>query len=353
MPIGLSMFCENGPTFERQLSGEEQAFHASRHFSDIYLLIEMLSIHCLAVEAAQTFERAVAPRAFGPQSVAMVFEGRLSQYVAKNFQQPDLLVDSETSEQLTAKGDDITSVLGLAETLTLSRDPHFKLYTDDPYILRTLKRLVDCATGTTDASREIDLGFEILVNLVCEKQEVVRPVLSMMREVAELPNFDRAALWHQLCANEDEILRIQKRVMKEKNALTESLKSADAARKRFDEELKRYARRRNMLLSVRRILMGWNPNCRLASKTSITSRLNFRKKCQGMLLCMIHTIQQLKGSPVGSPLVSPHNLAHTRGSYPIAPPPMAVGLLPLDQNRVGIHSNGHVNGEVRPLFDHS
>ncbi|CAA3028538.1 TRAF-like family [Olea europaea subsp. europaea] len=70
-------------------------------------------------------------------------------------------------------------------------------------------------------------------------------------------------------------------------------------------------------------------------------------------LRQIHTIQQLKGSPVGSPPVSPHNLAHTHGSYPIAPPPMAVGLLPLDQNRVGIHSNGHVNGEVRPWFDHS
>ncbi|CAA3028537.1 TRAF-like family [Olea europaea subsp. europaea] len=126
MPSGLSMFCENGPTFERPLSGEEQAFHASRHFSDIYLLIEMLSIHCLPVEAAQTFERAVARRAFGPQSVAMVLEGRLSQYVAKNFQQPDLLVEGETSEQLRAKGDDITSVLGLAETLTFSRDLHVK-----------------------------------------------------------------------------------------------------------------------------------------------------------------------------------------------------------------------------------
>lgn len=62
----------------------------------------------------------------------------------------------------------------------------------------------------------------------------------------------------------DNNLCMLQRVMKEKNALTESLKSADAARKRFDEELKRYARRRNMLLSVRHILMGWNPNCRLA-----------------------------------------------------------------------------------------
>ena len=34
---------------------------------------------------------------------------------------------------------------------------------------------------------------------------------------------------------------MSQRVMKEKNALTERLKSAEAARKRFDEELKRFA----------------------------------------------------------------------------------------------------------------
>lgn len=36
-------------------------------------------------------------------------------------------------------------------------------------------------------------------------------------------------------------LSILQRVMKEKNALAERLKNAEAARKRFDEELKRYA----------------------------------------------------------------------------------------------------------------
>lgn len=41
--------------------------------------------------------------------------------------------------------------------------------------------------------------------------------------------------------NELLVFWILQRVMKEKNALAERLKSAEAARKRFDEELKRYA----------------------------------------------------------------------------------------------------------------
>ncbi|KAL2471897.1 TRAF-like family protein [Abeliophyllum distichum] len=525
MTDGLFIFGENGPTSERPRSGEDQAFHASHHFSDIYLLIEMLSIHCLTIEAAQTFERAVARGAFVPQSVAMVLERRLSKYVAVNFQQPDVLMEGETIEQLRAQRDDFTSILGLAETLTLSRDPHVKgfvktlytmlskSYTDESYRLRMLKRLVDRATSTTDAGREIDLDLEILATLICEEQEIVRPVLSMMREVAELANIDRAALWHQLCANEDEILRIReerkaeiasfskekailsqrlsesdatnsclksemkadidrfarerkelteqiqevesqlewvrsewddeiskltaekkilqdrlhdaetqlsqlksrkrdelKRVMKEKNALAERLKSAEAARKRFDEELKRYATEKMTREELRQSLE--DEVHRLTQTVGQTEGEKREKeeqvaRCEAYIdgmesklqaceqyihhieaqlqeemsrhaplygaglealsmkeletishiheegLRQIHTIQQRKGSQAGSPLVSPHNLAHTHGLYPIAPPPMAVGLPPLNPNGVGIHSNGHVNGGAGHWFDHS
>ncbi|KAA8525494.1 hypothetical protein F0562_007349 [Nyssa sinensis] len=362
-PCGLYLFGENGPTSERLHAVDEQAFCACSHFSDIYILIEMLSIPCLAIEASQTFERAVAQGAIVAQSVAMVLERRLarrlnfaSQYAAGNFQHTDVVIEGESIEQLRAQQDDFTSILVLAETLALSREPRvrgfvkmlytilFKWYADESYRLRMLKRLVDRSTSTTDNSREVDLDLEILVILVCEEQEIVRPVLSMMREVAELANVDRAALWHQLCANEEEILHIReegkaqisnmveekanisqrlteseatnsrlksemraemdcfarerkelseqlqeiesqlewlrserddeitkltaekkvlqdrlhdaemqlsqlksrkrdelKRVVKEKNALAERLKSAEAARKRFDEELKRYA----------------------------------------------------------------------------------------------------------------
>lgn len=243
MPCGLFLFGENGPTF---------------HFSDIYVLIEMLSIPCLAVEASQTFERAVARGGIMAQSVAMVLERRLaqrltltSQLVAENFQREEVIVERETFEQLRAQ-DDFTSVLGLAETLALSRDPRvrgfvkmlytilFKWYADESYRLRMLKRLVDRAVSTTDSSREVDIDLEILVILASEEQEIVRPVLSMMREVAELANVDRAALWHQLCASEDEILRLREEqkaeittVTKEKAEISQRLNESEATGNRL------------------------------------------------------------------------------------------------------------------------
>ncbi|KAH0989541.1 hypothetical protein GBA52_001024 [Prunus armeniaca] len=77
----------------------------------------------------ETFERAVARGAIVAHSVAMVLERRLAQrlnldarFVADNFQQPDAVVEGEANEQLRVQRDDFTSVLGLAETLALSRD---------------------------------------------------------------------------------------------------------------------------------------------------------------------------------------------------------------------------------------
>lgn len=533
IPCGLFLFGENGPTSERLHAIDEQAFCATRHFSDIYLLIEMLSIPCLAVEASQTFERAVARGAFVAQSVAMVLESRLAQrlnfnsrFVAESFQHTDVVVEGETNEQLRAQRDDFSSVLGLAETLALSRDPRvkgfvkvlytilFKWYADESYRGRMVKRLVDRATSTTDSSREIDLELEILVILVCEEQEIVRPVLSMMREVAELANVDRAALWHQLCTSEDEIIRMReerkaeisnlvkekaiisqrlseseatsnrlksemraeadrfarekkelseqiqevesqlewlrserdeeitkltsekkvlqdrlhdaeaqlsqlksrkrdelKRVVKEKNALAERLKSAEAARKRFDEELKRYATenvtreeiRQSLEDEVRRLTQtvgqtegekrekeeqvarceayidGMESKLQACQQYIHTLEASLQEEMSRHAplygaglealsmkeletlariheegLRQIHAIQQHKGSPAGSPLVSPHTLQHSHGLYPPAPPPMAVGLPPsLIPNGVGIHSNGHVNGAVGSWFNHN
>ncbi|XP_034683599.1 uncharacterized protein LOC117912910 [Vitis riparia] len=533
IPCGLFLFGENRPTSERLHAIDEQAFCATRHFSDIYLLIEMLSIPCLAVEASQTFERAVARGAFVAQSVAMVLESRLAQrlnfnsrFVAESFQHTDVVVEGETNEQLRAQRDDFSSVLGLAETLALSRDPRvkgfvkvlytilFKWYADESYRGRMLKRLVDRATSTTDSSREIDLELEILVILVCEEQEIVRPVLSMMREVAELANVDRAALWHQLCTSEDEIIRMReerkaeisnlvkekaiisqrlseseatsnrlksemraevdrfarekkelseqiqevesqlewlrserdeeitkltsekkvlqdrlhdaeaqlsqlksrkrdelKRVVKEKNALAERLKSAEAARKRFDEELKRYATenvtreeiRQSLEDEVRRLTQtvgqtegekrekeeqvarceayidGMESKLQACQQYIHTLEASLQEEMSRHAplygaglealsmkeletlariheegLRQIHAIQQHKGSPAGSPLVSPHTLQHSHGLYPPAPPPMAVGLPPsLIPNGVGIHSNGHVNGAVGSWFNHN
>ncbi|XP_021691259.2 uncharacterized protein LOC110672713 isoform X1 [Hevea brasiliensis] len=533
LPCGLFLFGENGQAPERLHLMDKQAFHASCHFSDIYILIEMLSIPCLAVEASQTFERAIARGAIVAQSVAMVLERRLAQrlnfsarFVAENFQHADGVIEGEATEQLRIQRDDFNVVLGLAETMALSRDPCvkgfvkmlytllFKWYADESYRGRMLKRLVDHATSTTDNSRDVDLDLDILVILVCEEQEIAKPVLSMMREVAELANVDRAALWHQLCASEDEIVRMReemkteisnmvrekallsqklseseatnnrlksemraemdrftwekkelseqiqevegqlewlrsereeettklmaekkvlqdrlhdaetqlsqlksrkrdelKRVVKEKNALAERLKSAESARKRFDEELKRYATenvtreeiRQSLEDEVRRLTqtVGQTEGEKREKEEQIArceayidgmeSKL---QACQQYIhtleaslqeemsrhaplygaglealsmkeletisriheegLRQIHALQQRKGSPAASPLVSPHTLPHNHGLYPAAPPPMAVGLPPsLIPNGVGIHSNGHVNGAVGPWFSHT
>nr|GLL17342.1 uncharacterized protein LOC109172306 [Ipomoea trifida] len=517
VPCGIFLFGENCHTTERPEPVDEHPFRSGDHVSDIYILIEMLSIPCLAVDASQTFERAVARGAVVAQSVAMVLERRLarrisltSEYVAGNFQHADVVVEGE----LRAQQDDFTPILSLAETLALSRDPHvkgfvkmlytilFKWYADESYRLRILKRLVDRATSTTDSAREVDLDLDILATLICEEQEIVRPVLSMMREVAELANVDRAALWHQLCASEDEILRNreerkteisnmakekavisqklneseatnnrlksemkaemdrfarerkelteqiqdienqlewirserdeeiakltaekralqdrlhdadvqlsqlksrkrdeQKKLMKEKNALAERLRNAEAARKRFDEELKRFATENVTREEIRQSL---EDEVRRLTETVGQTEGEKREKEEQVARCeayidgmesklqaceqyihhleaslqeemsrhaplygagldalsmkeletlariheeglrQIHTIQQRKGSPGGSPLVSPHNLPHTNGLFPSAPPTMAVGLPPsIVPNGVGIHSNGH------------
>ncbi|KAF1865155.1 hypothetical protein Lal_00004529 [Lupinus albus] len=513
---------------------DEQTFRACRHFSDIYIMLEMLSIPCLAIEASQTFERAVARGAIHAQSVALVLESRLSQsfngnarYVSENFEQhSDGIVEGDAGEQMGVQRDDFTLVLGLAETLALSRDRCvkefvkllytilFRWYADESYRGKMLKRLVDRATSPTDNDREVDFDLDILVNLVCEEHEIIRPVLSMMREVAELANVDRAALWHQLCASEDEIIRIReeskteisnmarenitisqklseseatnirlkaemkaemdrftrekkelsehvhevesqiewlrserddeikklyadkkvlqdrlhdadaqlsqlksrkrdelKKVVKEKNALAERLKNAEAARKRFDEELKRFATenvtreeiRQSLEDEVRRLTQtvgqtegekrekeeqvarceayidGMESKLQACQQYIHTLEASLQEEMSRHAplygaglealsmkeletlsriheegLRQIHALQHRKGNPAGSPLVSPHTLSHNHGLYPPPSPAMAVGLPPsIIPNGVGIHSNGHVNGAVGPWFNHS
>ncbi|WVZ18157.1 hypothetical protein V8G54_005479 [Vigna mungo] len=533
LPCGIFLFGEHGTSPSGLHVIDEQAYQASRHFSDIYILFEMLSIPCLVAEASQTFERAVARGAISAQSVALVLQSRLSQrlnnngrYVSENFQHTDGSTEGDACEQLGVQRDDYASVLGLAENLALSIDPcvkefvkllymiMFRWFANESYRGRTLKRLVDRATSNTDSGREVDFDLDILVTLVCEEQEFIRPVLSMMREVAELANVDRAALWHQLCASEDEILRIReesktdisnmakekaiisqklsesevtnnrlksemraemdrfsrekkelaeqaqevesqlewlrserddeiakfsaekkalhdrlhdaetqlsqlksrkrdelKKVVKEKNALAERLKNAEAARKRFDEELKRFATenvtreeiRQSLEDEVRRLTQtvgqtegekrekeeqvarceayidGMESKLQACQQYIHTLEASLQEEMSRHAplygaglealslkeletlsrihedgLRQIHAIQQRKGSPAGSPLVSPHALPHTHGLYPAASLPMAVGLPPsIIPNGVGIHSNGHVNGAVGPWFNHS
>ncbi|KAI4379757.1 hypothetical protein MLD38_006011 [Melastoma candidum] len=526
LPCGLSLFGNNRQTVN---AVDDQAFGSSRHFSDIYLVIEMLSIPCLAVEASQTFERAVTRGAFIAQVVAYVLERRLSQrmsldarHVGENIE----IVDSEgeSPDQLRIEPDDFTSLLGLAETLTLSSDLRvqgfvkvlyailFKWYPDESYRGRMLKRLVDRATSTSDGPRENDLNLDILVLLVSENQDYIRPILCLIREVTELANVHRSALWHQLCAIEEDITRLKeerinetsnlirektcisqklneaeaasnrlksemkaeadrfsrekkelleqiqelesqlewvrserddeisklssekrvlqdrlrdaetqisllksrkkdelKKVMKEKNTLAERLKNAEAARKRFDDKLKRYATenvtkeeiRQSLEDEVRRLTqtVGQTEGEKREKEEQVArceayiDRMESQlQTCQKYIcsveaslqeemsrhaplygvgleslsmkeletlmriheegLRQIHAIQQRNGGSVSSPLVGPHVLPHGHGGlYPNAPVTvMAVGLpSPVMPNGVGIHSNGHVNG---PWYNH-
>ncbi|KAK2392105.1 TRAF family protein [Trifolium repens] len=500
LPCGIFLFGEHSAAATGLHMIDEQAFRASRHFSDIYILLEMLSIPCLAVEASQTFERAVARGAIGAQSVALVLESLLSQRLnnnarTENFQHLDGATEEDACEQLVQR-DDFTSILGLAETLALSRDLCvqefvkllyviiFRWYANESYRGRMLKRLVDRATSTTDNGRGVDFDLDILVTLVCEEQEYIRPVLSMIRGVAELANVDRAALWHQLCASENEIIRVReeckteisnmakekatlsqklseseatnsrlksemkaevdrfsrekkelteqiqevesqlewhrserddeilklsaekkvlhdrlhdaetqlsqlksrkrdelKKIVKEKNALAERLKNAEAARKRFDEELKRFATEN---VSREEIRQSLEDEVRRLTQTVGQTEGEKREKEEQVARCeayidgmesklqacqqyihtleaslqeemsrhaplygaglealsmkeletisriheeglrQIHALQQRKGSPAGSPLLSPHALPHSHGLYPSA----SVGLPP-------------------------
>ncbi|GER51702.1 TRAF-like family protein [Striga asiatica] len=524
---GFFVFGESGLRYQ---PGEDDTVQS--HFSDIYVLIEILSIPSLAVEAAQVFEKAITRGDFAPQAVGVALEKRrargidfTTQYAAENYQQPDITTEGETIERVSAQIDDFTSLLSLAETLALSTDSRvqgfvkilytilFKQYTDEPRRLRMLKRLIDRVMAASDSSRYLDLDVEILAVLMCEDLGTVRPVLNMMREVAELANVDRAALWHQLCASEDDLLRLReertaeiavmskekaalsqrlsesetsnsrlksemraetdrfarerkelmeqiqeietqlewvrserdevtkllgekkvlqdrlydaesqlsqlksrkrdelKRVMKEKNALAERLKSAEAARRRFDEELKRFATENVTREEIRQSL---EDEVRRLTQTVGQTEGEKREKEEQVARCeayidgmesklqaceqyihhleaqlqeemsrhaplygaglealsmkeldtisriheeglrQIHAIKQRKGNPAGSPLVNPHTLSHTHGLYSSNPSSMAVGLPPtVIQNSVGIHSNGHVNGGgVGPWFNH-
>ncbi|KAF9625012.1 hypothetical protein IFM89_017061 [Coptis chinensis] len=532
-PTGLFLHNDNDTIVENLHMVDEQVLRASYHFSDIYVLIEMLSIPCIAVEAAQAFERGVSQGAIMDQWVATVLERRHSQKlsissrsVADSSKHKNLVGEGMYSDSLPVLNADFTPLLGLTETLALSRHPRvqglvkmlysllFRIYTDEGYRVRMLKGLVDRATSSTDNCRVADLDLDILVFLVCEEEGIARPALSMMREVAELSNVDRAALWHQLCASEDENIRIReerrvelcnmveekdilsqrlseseantnrlkadmrvemdrfsrekkdlseqiqevesqlewlrserddenakhiserkvlqdrlhdaesqltqlksrkrdelKKVVKEKNALAERLKSAEAARKRFDEEVKRYATetmtreevRKSLEDEVRRLTqtVGQTAEEKLEKEEQVTrceayidgmeAKLHacqqYIHTLEGSLqeemsrhaplygaglealsmkeletlsriheegLRQIHALQQRKGSSGGNPHVIPNTHPHSHGLYSSVPPPMAMDLPPsLIPNGVGSHGNGHMNGAVGPWFNPS
>ncbi|XP_062219641.1 uncharacterized protein LOC133919293 isoform X2 [Phragmites australis] len=252
----------NGLSAEGMYSWEEQTVHGRNHLSDVFVLIEMLSIPGLFVEATQIFERALLRGAFGLQLVAMVLERRHSHMsclksgsVVNDSQDKQVLLDGQF-EPLSVQENDFTSVLALGEVLSLSTKTKvqdlvrmlyaimFKIYAEDHYRYRILKGLVERATNTSDNCRAVDIDMDVLVFLVKE-YGITRPILNMIREVAEVAQADRANLWHQICATEDENVRLredmemeQTNFTNEKVALNQRITESETTIGRLRSELK-------------------------------------------------------------------------------------------------------------------
>ncbi|KAG2308307.1 hypothetical protein Bca52824_028055 [Brassica carinata] len=193
-----------------------------------------------------------------------------------------------------------------------------------------------------------------------------------------------------------------------KTALTEKLKVTEAARKRFEEELKRYATenanreeaRKSLEDEIRRLTqtvgqtnkdkrekedqIAWceayidGMESKLQAcqqyintlESSLREEISRHAPLYGANLDSLsmkepdtivriheeglrqihHALQQHKGNGL------PHGLPHGHTLYPSTPPqlpPMPIGLPPqLLPNGSEVHSNGHANGSVSPWFSH-
>ncbi|MQL85323.1 hypothetical protein Taro_017837 [Colocasia esculenta] len=243
-------------------AGEEQVMQNCHQISDIYILMEMLSITPIFVDVSQVFERAVFLEVIDLQSVAIVLERRHSQMFSMKSRSA---FDDPQSKQVLVDGDnetspdqnvDFTSLLNLGQVLSLSRESKvqdfvrmlyammFKIFAGEHYRARLLKALVDRATSAQDFQM-VDISMDVLAFLVREEDGVARPVLNMMLKVCELANVDRATLWHQLCATEGENARAQEErqtevanFAREKAALSQRLSESEASSNHLRSELK-------------------------------------------------------------------------------------------------------------------
>lgn len=237
-------------------------------------------------------------------------------------------------------------------------------------------------------------------------------------EIAKLAA-DRKVLQDNLRDAETQLTQLKtrkrdelKRVVKEKNALAERLKSAESARKRFDEELKRFATETVTREEVRQSLENEVKRLRqtvgqteggLREKEDqimrcenyidgLESKLN---ACQGYIqsleaslqeemsrhaplygaglealsmseldtiiriheegLRQVRTVQQQRNGGNDMLLINLDPLAsHAPVIPPLSlygtPPSVAVGMPSIIVNGPGIHNNGHLNGTVGPWF---
>ncbi|KAK1316851.1 hypothetical protein QJS10_CPA05g01382 [Acorus calamus] len=260
--------------FLRDIDSDSQmdACGFTTHCGSFRYLENGLSSEGVHVGDEQVFERAVSRGAIGVELVALALQRRHAQRLkiksgpVTDDPQNEQVVENDKTLSLTIPEDDFAIILTLAEELSPSRDPRvqgflrllysllFKMYDEENYRGRLLKALVDRATSTIESCRETDLDLDILVFLIREEEEIARPVLCMMREVAELANVDRAALWHQLSAIEGENFRFQEErqtelsnFAREKAALSQRLTDFEATTSHLKAEMDRFAREKKEL----------------------------------------------------------------------------------------------------------
>ncbi|XVF48034.1 hypothetical protein PTKIN_Ptkin03bG0158100 [Pterospermum kingtungense] len=249
-------FGENGLATKHLRAGDH-------HFSDIFMLLEMLTIPPIATETTQVFEKGIANGFITYHLVEMVLE-RYASILG-------VTVDSSEKHQfgnteMAGKGsmgslhslypeEVFTLVFGLADKLLQSRNCQihgflrnfysilFRLFDNENYHKKMLRRLVEYAMGAANNCSETSL--DILVFLVHKEFEVSRLVLSMIRDDFQLANSELSALQRQLRVRENECslakVELQAEVSKmsiEKSTLLERLHKSEAATLRCKSEMK-------------------------------------------------------------------------------------------------------------------
>lgn len=218
---------------------DESRSHVHHYFSDILILIDMLSVPSLTIEASGAFERGVAHGYIDNQVVALVLEKHAERFSA-NSAAREKNAESLFSEEF------FTSVLALAETLSLSINSQvhnfvkmfyvtlFEVFSGESYHTRMLRGQVDLATSPVENSLEMNL--DVLIFLVHREHGFARPVLKMVGDAAKHDNADHSAIRHRLRCLEEKIIHIgeEKRaelsnISSEKATLLERLTETEAA----------------------------------------------------------------------------------------------------------------------------
>lgn len=219
---------ENGLTTKSLHAGDH-------HFSDIFMMLEMLTMPSIAMETTMAFEKGIANGFITYHLVEMVLEKYASMLgVPVDSSEKHQFGNTETAgKSCTASlypEEVFTLVFGIADKLLLSRNRQvhgflrnfyailFRLFDDENYHKKMLRRLVEYAMSSANNCSETSL--DLLVFLVHKEFKVSRLVLSMIRDDFQLANSDCSALQSTLCAREDEYSHAKEELQTELSKMT-------------------------------------------------------------------------------------------------------------------------------------